>query len=162
MRTLRSAYLVDFAASASLIYLSVWLYELGNWASLGAVGVSTTITWAGVLPAGVAGAAPDGAGLFLAKMLQVGLCAGVFALAFVWLRGRSLSLAKLTIAGLFGINAASVFWEALSFTAFMPGLVHEAIYVGLSTGAAALLLRTLGGTARGKPGILPAEIRAGT
>ena len=141
----RTAYLLDVSASLLCLYLSVWLYELGNWASLTTYGAKATLLWAGFFPAGVAAATSGGAAFTGAKELQVMICVGVTLVAFLMARKRGLSLTSVTLTGTMGIYVASMYWELLSITSFVPMVVHETIYIGLSAFAAVAFLRAFGG-----------------
>ena len=139
----RAARLADVAVSVMAVYLSVWFYEIANWVAFAAAGANVTFSWAGFLPSGVASVTTVGSGFLYAKLAQVGLCLSLSVAAFLSLRGRGLPLTKVTLAGLMGIYAASVYWEMLSLASFMPFAVHEVAYIGLSAATAIGFMRIL-------------------
>lgn len=135
---------VDVAASISALYLSVWLYEIGNWVSLTAAGTKASLAWGGVLPVGVFAVTQGGTDLLGAKLLQVGICVGVALAALFLLRRRGLRMATVTLGGLTGIYVSSIYWEVLSLTAFIPVALHETVYVGMCVVTGTAILKALG------------------
>lgn len=116
----------------SAMYLSVWLYELGNWVSLSATGAHASIVLSGVLPVAVMGDASEGPGFSVAKVLQVGICVGITLVAFNAARRMGLPLTSLTLVSVTSMYIASMYWELFSLTSFVPMTLHESIYVVLS------------------------------
>ncbi|MGD0477315.1 MAG: hypothetical protein ABSB29_04000 [Nitrososphaerales archaeon] len=131
---------MDLVASAVALYLSVWVYEIGNWVSLTISGAKATILMAGALPEGVVGLSTNGTGFGSAKLLQVILCSALAFSVLLLLRKRKLPLTRITIISIMSLYIASIYWEILSLTTFAPILPHEAIYVCLSVLTAGVLL----------------------
>lgn len=133
---------LDILLSLMALYFSVWLYEIGNWVSLVVVGANPSLAWSGILPIGVV-ALSTHSGLLDAKLLQVGISvATIFALWMLTNR-RGLPITSLTLAGSMGVYLASVYWEMLSLTSFVPMYIHETTYAVLCFGATFGLLRAL-------------------
>lgn len=132
--------LIDIVTSAVALYLSVWVYEIGNWVSLTISGAKATILMAGALPEGVVGLSTNGMDFGSAKLLQVILCSALAFSALLLLRRRKLPLARITIISIMSLYITSMYWEILSLTTFVPILLHEAIYVCLSVLTAGVLL----------------------
>lgn len=134
------AALMDLVASAVSLYLSVWVYEIGNWVSLTTSGAKATVLIAGALPEGAVGLSTDGMDFGSAKLLQVILCSALAFSALLLLRRCKLPLTKVTIICIVSLYVTSIYWEILSLTTFVPILLHEAIYVCLSVLTAGVLL----------------------
>jgi len=135
----------DAAASLLALYLSIWLYEVGNWVSLSAEGAKVTFLLSGVLPVGVMGVGAGGTGFPLAKLAQVALCSTATLLAAWVARSKGFRLAGATLLGITGMNIASVYWEMLWMMSFIPVAFNEAIYLAMSAAIAWALLRAVPG-----------------
>ena len=134
----------DVAGSVAAVFLSVWLYEIGNWVSLTAAGAKVSFAWGGVLPVGVFAVTDGGSGFLGAKLLQVGMIVSVTLAALILLRNREFRLTSMTLGGLLGIYVSSVYWEVLSLNAYVPIALNETIYAGLCVATGALFLKALG------------------
>lgn len=156
---LKAANLIDVVTSIIALYLSVWLYEIGNWVSLTVSGARATILMVGILPGGVVGLPAGATDFGSTKVLQIAICVGAAFVALMLIRMGDLPLTRVTIVSIAGIYITSAYWEMLSLTAFIPILVHESIYIGLSVVtsvvlmAAASRLRSRMGS--GRPGTFP-------
>jgi hypothetical protein len=124
--------LADFAGAASIVYLSVWLYELANWLSLIIVGVNPTLVMAGLLPGGVMGVTSNSSVLALAKPLQTVISISAIGIIFACLRKRQLPATRFAVLCAASIYSASVYWELLSMLSFIPLMLHEAAFLALS------------------------------
>jgi hypothetical protein len=131
----------DATISLAVLYLSVLLYEVGNLISLSAMGFHASIIWSGIFPVGVMGDSPFGDGSSVAKLLQVGICVSATLTASKAVRRKGLPLTSVALAGVTGMYIASLYWEVLSLTSFVPMALHEAIYVTLSVALAFGVLR---------------------
>jgi hypothetical protein len=124
--------LADFTGAASIVYLSVWLYELANWLSLTMVGVNPTLVMAGLLPGGVMWVTSNSSALSLAKPLQTVILIGATGIIFACLRRRQLPATRFVLLCTASIYSASVYWELLSMLSFIPLILHEAAFLALS------------------------------
>jgi hypothetical protein len=152
---LKVANLIDVVTSIIAFYLSVWVYEIGNWIALTVSGARAAILMVGILPGGVVGLPTEGAAFGGAKLLQIAICVGVAVLALMLVRMGDFPLTRVTIISVTGMYLASAYWELLSLTSSVPILLHESLYVGLSVATAAVLLTALGrfATKAGSPSV---------
>jgi hypothetical protein len=140
----KMASLIDVITSILALYLSVWVYEIGNWVSLTVSGAKATILMAGILPGGVVGIPAGGTDFGGAKVLQIAICVGAAFVALMLIRMGDLPLTRVTIISIASLYITSTYWEMLSLTAFVPILLHESIYVGLSVATSMVLLAGVG------------------
>jgi hypothetical protein len=110
---------------------------------LAAFGANPSFMWAGFLPAGVAAVTSEGASLGGAKIIQIMLCTAPTLIAFAGAGRRGLGLTRITLRGLLGIYVTSAYWEMLSLTSYVPMMLHETVYIGLSIAAALALPRSI-------------------
>jgi hypothetical protein len=133
----------DAAAGLSVLYLSVWLYEIGNWVSLTAAGARASFLWSGILPSGVIGTSSVASAFPEAKLLQVFICVSVTLTACVAARRKALPITSFTLAAVTSMYISSLYWEMLSLTSYVPMILHEAIYIVLTLAVTFGLLRAL-------------------
>jgi hypothetical protein len=141
---LKAAKLTDLATTIIALYLSVWVYEIGNWVSLTVSGARTTILMVGILPGGVVGLPNAGMDLGGAKVLQIAICVGATFVALRLISVGHFPLTRITMISITSMYITSAYWEMLSFTAFVPILLHESIYIVLSMVASVVLLAAVG------------------
>lgn len=130
---------LDFALAGCVLYLSVWLYEAGNYLALSLSGAQATLVMNGILPVGVVavgGSALPG----MAKLLQVAVAMGVLVPAYAVLR-RSFSVTLLALITVMVTFLTSFYWEFLSLVGPLPLALHEAFFTLLSVGALVVFTR---------------------
>lgn len=127
-----------------MLYFSVWVYEIANWVSLTVSGARAEILMAGILPSGVVGLPAGGTEFGGAKVLQIAICVGAAFVALILTRISDLPLTRVTIVSIASIYITSAYWEMLSLTAFVPILLHESIYIGLSLVMSVVILTVVG------------------
>ena len=134
----------DIAASATALYVSVWLYEISNVAALSAQGAAVSLTVVGGIPVGVAGVSVGAFSPFT-KALQMLIAVGPLLLLARLLSRRRLPLAEAFVISSICVYVTSACWEMLSVFSSMPAFVHVGVFV-IGTGAlTALTLHKLGG-----------------
>jgi hypothetical protein len=133
---------LDILLSMTVVYFSVWLYEIGNWISLAIMGANPSLAWSGILPVGVVAFSTHSGSLLDAKLIQVGMSVGTIFILWVLTNGR-FPITSVTLAGSMGIYLASIYWEMLSLTSFVPMYFHEMTYAVLCFGATFSLLKAL-------------------
>ncbi len=124
--------LLDIGAAVMLVYASVWIYEIGNYLSMAATGFKATIAMAGFMPVGAVGLLTRPTGLSLAKLIQVGLTAGLMSILYLKLKASRLSVTTLTSLATIGVYTGSIYWEFLSALSSIPMLVHQGVFTALS------------------------------
>jgi hypothetical protein len=156
---LKAANLVDVVSSVTALYLSVWMYEIGNWVSLTISGARATILMVGILPRGVVGLPAGGTDFGCVKLIQIIICVEAAFVALMLVRRGNLPFTRVTIVSIVGIYITSAYWEMLSLTAFVPILLHESIYIGLSLVTSVVLLTAVGRlgsrASKNRPGRFP-------
>ena len=125
---------VDASLALGLLYLAVWIYEVGNFLAFYVSGFNPSLTTAGVLPVGVSAMVSGTSQLALVKPLQVLFSASMAAAVYWFLRGRGMVFSQMAAVSMVGIFLASFYWEALSVASFIPIGVHVAIFTSLALG----------------------------
>lgn len=126
--------LLDISLSLALLYFSVWIYELCNYAAFYVVGASASLYFDGVLPVGVASISGAGAELLLVKPIQVALCCAAGGSIYYVARRARATASSLVAAALLSLFCASFYWEALSLVGPLPLALHEVTFSLLSLG----------------------------
>ena len=123
---------LDLGATVALLYVSVWVYELGNYVAMAATGFDVSLLIFGVMPVGVVGVLSGPDGLGMTKPLQVALTASLMSVLYLRLRGSKLPLTTLTSLATIGVYSASMYWELLSALNSIPIIVHEGLFTAIS------------------------------
>lgn len=134
---------LDIFLSVTAVYFSVWLYEIGNWVSIAAVGASPSLAWSGILPIGVMAYSSNSGGLLDAKLLQVGISVATIFALWILTNKWGFPITGVTLACSMAIYLSSFYWEMLSVTSFVPMYLHETTYAVLCFGAAFGLVKAL-------------------
>ena len=128
-------HLLDISIGAALLYVGVWIYELGNLVALSAVGSQASLVFSGILPIGVSASLPDTNLLVLAKPAQIVLSTLAMLGLFFLVRSMKLQLSSTVTITLAGIYLASAYWELLSSVGAISYEAHLAIFATLAVGA---------------------------
>jgi hypothetical protein len=131
---------VDFAVSATIPLLGVWLYEISNFTVLAAQGYSVTISMSGWIPIGVAGAS-TGVLSPLTKIFQIAISVGLLIPLWTFFSKTRLIVAETLVITTASIYLASAYWEMLSTLASVPLPVHTGMFIAGTTAIALLMLR---------------------
>ena len=132
--------LFDFVLSPFLLYLSVWLYEGGNYLALLLGGQHVSLVMAGALPAGVV-AIGQSALPGVAKVLQVAMTVGAVAPLYLLARRTALAFTFVALACVVAFYLSSFYWELLSLVGPLPLVLHEGVFALLSLGGLALFMK---------------------
>jgi hypothetical protein len=129
---------LDILASALVIFLSVWVYEISNAIVLAAQGFSISFNVAGPVPLGVAGSSWVTLSPWT-KLLQIAIAIGLLLPIGVVFTKKRLHFAVALLISTIAIYAASAYWEMLSSLTVIPLAIHTGIYVAV-TGTLTLAL----------------------
>jgi hypothetical protein len=127
----------------ALLYAAVWVYELGNYVTLSAVGAQASFILSGVLPIGVSASVPDDKLLMLAKPAQIALSTLVMVGIFSLVRSKKLEFSSTIAATTISVFLASAYWELLSSLGSISYEAHLLIFAGLAIGAQVLFSERL-------------------
>jgi hypothetical protein len=115
-----------------MVYLAIWIYELGNFIVLSTVATQASIAFIGIVPVGVSAVTSDQQLLPLAKPLQVMFCSGIMYLMLRAVRSRSLPISTTLATATLSIYLASSYWEVLSFVGPTSYWIHLGIFTSLA------------------------------
>jgi hypothetical protein len=132
---LSKKHLLDLSIGAALLYVAVWIYELGNLVTLSAIGSHASIAFSGILPIGVSASVPNASLLILAKPAQIALSTLVMFGLFALVRSKKLPVASSVTITVISIYLASAYWELLSSVGAISYEAHLAIFTTLAIGA---------------------------
>jgi hypothetical protein len=135
--------LVDVGLGVLLVYVSLWVYELGNLLSLSALGNPANLTIAGIFPIGVSALVRDTQWLSVAKALQICFSALVIFAIFTSVRSRQLPISRTLALTTLSLCLASGYWEVLSLVGPLSYTVHVGIFASLAILAQLGLSRVL-------------------
>jgi hypothetical protein len=124
--------IVDFCVGSAMVYLAIWVYELGNFIVLSSVATQASISFLGILPIGVSAVTSDQQLLPLAKPLQVLVCSGIMYMMLRAIRSRSLPFSTLLATATLSIYLASAYWEVLSLVGPISYWIHLVIFTSLA------------------------------
>jgi hypothetical protein len=127
--------LLDVSVCAALLYAAVWIYELGNYVALSALGSQATIAFSGILPIGVSASVLNSSLLMLAKPAQIALSTSAMLGLFFLVRSMRLQLSSSLTIMTISIYLASAYWELLSSVGSISYGTHLAIFFALAMGA---------------------------
>jgi hypothetical protein len=127
--------LLDVFVGALLLYVAVWIYELGNLAVLSSVGSQASLVFSGFLPIGVSASVSDTNLLLLAKPAQIALSSLAMLGLFFLVRSMKLRISSNVAITATSIYLASAYWELLSSVGAISYEVHLAIFTILAIGA---------------------------
>ncbi|MEM0117506.1 MAG: hypothetical protein QXV32_03590 [Conexivisphaerales archaeon] len=122
---------------------SVFVYELSNYLTFIAFGLTPTVSWSSLLPSGVAASGSCGSCITLLKPVQVILSMLLISPTYLAIRRFDTRLAKFCMLGVASIYLASIYWEALSFLASVPVSVHQLLFVAATSATMMVLVRTI-------------------
>ena len=146
LRNISRRNLLDLGTASALLYVSLWVYEFGNYVSMAATGFDASLVMVGFMPVGVVGVLISPTGLGITKPVQVALTTGLMSMLYLRLRGAGLPVTTLTCLATIGVYSASIYWEFLSVLNSIPIIVHEGVFTAISIsviGAIIKLERTL-------------------
>ena len=132
---LSKRHLLDLAIGAALLYVGVWIYELGNLVALSAIGSQASLVFSGLLPIGVSASLPDTNLLVFAKPAQIALSTLAMLGLFYLVRSMRLQLSSSVTITVVSIYLASAYWELLSSVGAISYEAHLAIFTTLAIGA---------------------------
>jgi hypothetical protein len=124
--------ILDICIGASMVYLAIWIYELGNFIVLSTVATQASIAFVGILPVGVTAVASDQQVLPFAKPLQVLICSGVMFMMLRTVRSKSLPISTTLATATLSIYLASSYWEVLSLVGPISYDLHMGIFTSLA------------------------------
>ena len=127
--------LLDLSIGAALLYLGVWIYELGNLLALSAFGSQASLVFSGILPIGVSASVSDTSLLVLAKPAQIALSTLAMFGLFSLVRSMKLQISSNVTITVISIFLASAYWELLSSVGAISYEAHLAIFTALAIGA---------------------------
>jgi len=127
--------LLDLSIGAALLYLGVWIYELGNLLALSAFGSQASLVFSGILPIGVSASVSDTSLLVLAKPAQIALSTLAMFGLFSLVRSMKLQISSNVTITVISIFLASAYWELLSSVGAISYEAHLAIFTTLAIGA---------------------------
>jgi hypothetical protein len=127
--------LLDLSVGAALLYVGVWIYELGNLVALSAVGSQASLAFYGVLPIGVSASISHANLLMFAKPAQIALSTLAMLGLFSLVRSMKLQLSSSVAITVVSIYLASAYWELLSSVGAISYDAHLAIFTTLAIGA---------------------------
>jgi hypothetical protein len=126
--------LLDISICAALLYVGVWIYELGNLVALSAVGSQASLMFSGILPIGVSASIPNTSLLAFAKPAQIALSTLAMLGLFSLVRSMKLQLSSSVTIAVASIYLASAYWELLSSVGSISYEAHLAIFTTLAIG----------------------------
>jgi len=115
-----------------MVYVAVWIYELGNFIVLSTVATQASIAFVGILPIGVSAVTSNQQLLPFAKPLQVLICSAIMFLMLRAVRSKSLPISTTLATATLSIYLASSYWEVLSLVGPIPYEVHMGIFTSLA------------------------------
>jgi hypothetical protein len=127
--------LLDLSVGAALLYVAVWIYELGNLVALSAVGSQASLAFSGILPIGVSASIANANLLMLAKPAQIALSTLAMFGLFSLVRSKKLQISSNVAITVISIYLASAYWELLSSVGAISYEAHLAIFTALAIGA---------------------------
>jgi len=134
---------MDVLVCSLLAYVSVWIYELGNYLVLSASGADVSMAFLGALPIGVSAVTSNPQGMVLAKPLQVLITGSAMLAVLLFLRSRSLPISTTLASATFSVYLASSYWEILSLVGSSSYFVHLAGFTLLALAAQTGISRAL-------------------
>jgi hypothetical protein len=132
---LSKRHLLDISVGVALLYIGVWIYELGNLVTLSAVGSQASLVISGILPIGVSASVPDTNLLVFAKPAQIALSTLAMLGLFSLVRSTKLQFSSSVTITVVSIYLASAYWELLSSVGAISYAAHLAIFTTLAIGA---------------------------
>ncbi len=132
---------LDVALLPVLLFLSVWIYELSNYAVMTLGGYQGTLIVQGVLPAGLVAVGQGSAPFVFAKPLQVLMATGLVLPLYLGLRRTRMHLSLLASASIMAIYLSSFYWELLSLVGPLPLPIHETLFTVISVLALTIFTR---------------------
>ena len=124
--------LVDFGLGLSLLYLSVWVYEFGNFLSLSLSGAEVSISYGILLPIGTSAMTASAAITPLAKLSQVAMCSFFPLVALYGTRRLGLIGSQAISVCVLSVFLGTFYWEALGLLSFVSYATHLAGFVTLA------------------------------
>jgi len=134
--------LIEFAVTAVLPFLAVWVYEISNMIALMVEGGQVSLTVAGWIPVGVAGVSQSTLSP-LTKGAQILLSIGLLLPLYALFSRSRFRVAKAFLLTFVGTFIASAYWELLSQLTFEPMTVHMGIFVMGTVAISFMLLSEL-------------------